>query len=160
MLNNCIAPCGHNWILQLQKRTVYLPRFHRLGKPGTPLQRRRSISTCCHQQCTVPHGWVPTSQDESGMHPTKPPNTKSAAGSLPSPLYFKRNTDASWNRSSLASAGLAMIIRDSHSFFRGGFAMAITSYSLWNGNVGSRDHHYPLFLSPWNTHSFRISHYS
>ncbi|PRQ15657.1 hypothetical protein RchiOBHm_MTg0499061 (mitochondrion) [Rosa chinensis] len=52
--------------------------------------------------CTVTHGYFSTSQDESGMHPTKHPNTKSAAGSLPSPLSFKRKTDASWYRSSLA----------------------------------------------------------
>lgn len=170
--------------------------------------------------CTVTHGYFSTSQDESGMHPTKHPNTKSAAGSLPSPLSFKRKTDASWYRSSLASAGLAMIIRDSHSFYQGfshflswrfrllppklescskRYRMVLPAQTLFGTlfqsilvschplhsriqmnsltdltrykyprggdfqsdcGTGSRYHHYPLFLYPWNNHSCRISHYS
>ena len=125
MLNNCIAPCGHNGILQLQKRAVYLPRFHRLGKPGTPLQR--SISTCLNcvlslmdylAQAKMNLGCILLSLPTPSL-PLFPCLLHYLSKGRPmhrgtGPLLL-----ASWNSSSLASAGLAMIIRDSHSFYQG-----------------------------------------
>lgn len=226
MLNNCIAPCGHNGILQLQKRAVYLPRFHRLGQPGTPLQR--SISTCLNCVLSLMDTF-PQAKMNLGCILLSIPTPSLPLGpcllrylSKGRPMH--RGTGplllASWYSSSLASAGLAMIIRDSHSFYQGfshflswrfrllppklescskRYRMVLPAQTLFGTlfqsilvschplhsriqmnsltdltrykyprggdfqsdcGTGSRYHHYPLFLYPWNNHSCRISHYS